>query len=289
MVPGLLAGMRSLWRGLRRRSDVEADMDDEFRLHVDLRAQDIVRSGLSSAEAKRRARREFGSPERYKQEARMSRGLRRIDAVRFSWLDVRYAVRSLRKKPCPVAMAVLSLGVGIGASTTVFGVIDALDFRPLPYREPDRLVWLTEVSSVRAPGCVGCPDYASAATASEWQSQLTSYERLAAQSHFGLYLDDGDGLLAGLALGVAGAHDEHGAVAHGPEDCSVRAGDERRRVQVRLARSGRGTPSGLVACVGRRAARRDWVGRRRRRGSPCRRREAVGRYSPKWPDPEGHR
>ena len=61
MIAGLVARVRSLWRGLRRRSDVEAEMDEEFRLHLELRAEDLVRSGLSPAEAARRARLEFGS------------------------------------------------------------------------------------------------------------------------------------------------------------------------------------------------------------------------------------
>ena len=67
---GIVARARSLWLGVRRRTTVEADMNDEFRLHLELRAADLVRSGLSIEAAKRQARLEFGSTERYKEQAR---------------------------------------------------------------------------------------------------------------------------------------------------------------------------------------------------------------------------
>lgn len=177
-------------------------MNDEFRLHVEMRAQDLMRSGLSPAEALRRARCEFGSPERYKAEARASRGLHWLDAFRFSWLDVRYATRSFRKRLGPTGMAILSLGLGIGASTTMFSVIDALDFRPLPFREPDRLVWLTEVSSTRFPGCARCPDLTSLSTATYWEAQATSYQGMAFQGHTGVYVDAA-GVSESISIGLA--------------------------------------------------------------------------------------
>lgn len=158
-------------------------------MHVEMRAEDLVRSGIAPSEAIRLARREFGNPERCKAEARLSRGLRWLDALRLSWLDVRFATRSLRTKPLPTAMAILSLGLGIGASTTMFAVIDALDFRPLRFREPDRLVWLTEVSSVRFPGCARCPVLTSMRTAASWRAQTTSYQEMAVKGNSGIHLD----------------------------------------------------------------------------------------------------
>jgi hypothetical protein len=65
MLTGLIARARSLWRGVARTSDIDADMRAEFRAHLELRADDLVRSGLSRAEATRQARLEFGSPDRY--------------------------------------------------------------------------------------------------------------------------------------------------------------------------------------------------------------------------------
>ena len=70
MIAGSLARVRSLWRGLRRRADVEADMAEEFRLHQELRAADLVRAGLSPAEAARQARLDFGPAEMHNDGAR---------------------------------------------------------------------------------------------------------------------------------------------------------------------------------------------------------------------------
>lgn len=81
MIGSLVARARSLWRGLRHRSDVEAEMHEEFRFHVDARVEDLVGAGLSRAEAIRRASIEFGSFERYKDEARASRGLKLFDEL----------------------------------------------------------------------------------------------------------------------------------------------------------------------------------------------------------------
>ena len=88
MIDGIMARLRSLWRGVRYRADVEAEMHVEVRFHVDARVEDLVRAGLSRREATRRARIEFGSFERHKDEARASRGLRPFDELAFSWLDV---------------------------------------------------------------------------------------------------------------------------------------------------------------------------------------------------------
>jgi hypothetical protein len=83
VVGGLMARLRSLWHGIRRRPDVESDMHEEFHLHREMRDADLVREGLSPAEAARRAKLEFGATEQYKDLGREARGLRRVDAVRF--------------------------------------------------------------------------------------------------------------------------------------------------------------------------------------------------------------
>ncbi|MEX2281263.1 MAG: ABC transporter permease, partial [Gemmatimonadota bacterium] len=140
MGSGIMARVRSLWSGLRRRSAFEAEMREEFRLHVELRAKDLVRSGLSKSEALRRARAEFGSAERYKEEARASRGLQRVDALRFSWLDFKLGFRMLARYPGltvvgGLAMA-FAIAIGAGAFEAVLQVV-----RPkLPFPEGDRIV-----------------------------------------------------------------------------------------------------------------------------------------------------
>lgn len=198
----LFARIRSLSRGLRRRTDVEAEMREEFRHHLELRTEDLLRRGLSPREAARRARLEFGHLAGHEDAARAACGLHWLDAFRSSWLDFRYASRSLRKEPLPAAVAILSLGLGIGASTTMFSVIDAVDFRHLPFPDPGRLVWLTEVTSLRFPGCVRCPDFISLANAVDWRSQTTSYEGMAFQGHDGVYVEAA-GMSNGIDVGLA--------------------------------------------------------------------------------------
>jgi putative ABC transport system permease protein len=90
--------------------------------------------------------------------------------------DVRHALRALRRSPGFTAVAVLSLGFGIGSATTVFSVVNALDFRPLPYADAGRLVWLAEITPPDFAMCQRCGYLTSAATASDWFAQARSYE-----------------------------------------------------------------------------------------------------------------
>src|SRR6187549_3740860 len=132
-----LAALRSFGRSSLFRSRMERDMDREMRFHVEVRADDLQRGGLSRAEAERRARAEFGDVVRWKEAGRDARGLRLVDDF---GADVRYAVRILRRAPGFTAAAVVSLALGIGASTAIFGLLDLLLLKPLPVRDPYQLV-----------------------------------------------------------------------------------------------------------------------------------------------------
>src|SRR6185503_17179818 len=124
-------------------------------------------------EARRRARLEFGNVTAAKETARASWGTTWVDRLE---RDFRYALRTLRRNPGFTAVAVLSLGFGIGATTTAFSVIDALDFRPLPFADGGRLVWLAEVTPPSHTECPRCSWFTSRATAREWAAQATSFE-----------------------------------------------------------------------------------------------------------------
>jgi hypothetical protein len=138
----VLSRVRSWLRGLLGGRRVDAQMEAEFEHHISLRAEALERAGVPASEALRRARLEFGSTESARERGRQSRGLRLADEVRS---DVRYGVKSLARAPGFLLMAVVTLGLGIGANAAMFSALDAVLLRPLPFAEPDRLVSLTGV------------------------------------------------------------------------------------------------------------------------------------------------
>ena len=121
-------------------------------MHLDALAAEYERRGLSRKEARLAARRDFGGVAPMKEVHRDQRMLRAVDDV---WRDVRYAVRSLGRRPLLTVVAVLTLAVGIGANTALFGLVNDHVFRTLPVREPGSLVtfrWtgVNDVSSLGA-------------------------------------------------------------------------------------------------------------------------------------------
>jgi putative ABC transport system permease protein len=131
------AQLRSFWRNLWHRSAMEQDMADELAFHLERRADDLTRrGGVSDDEARRLARLEFGSVEKHKDEARRSLGLRPLDELR---ADLRYAWRSYAHSKVFTAAAVATLALGIGATTAIFSLIDAVMLRLLPVERPAEL------------------------------------------------------------------------------------------------------------------------------------------------------
>ena len=138
------AALRSLLAGLFRRHRVEADIAAEIAFHIETRARDLVARGMSPDVARRTARIEFGSVERYKEEVRGARGLRLFDEAAADFLS---GVRALRRAPGFTAAAVLSLALGIGANTLVFSLLDSTVLKPLALPDSDRLVAIWTVAS----------------------------------------------------------------------------------------------------------------------------------------------
>ena len=123
----------------RRRADREQDLERELRAHLELEAEDQREAGLASRDAEFAARRRLGNTARLKETVREAWG--------WTWLerigqDTRYGLRMLRKNPSLSVVAVISLALGIGANTAIFGLIDALLFKPLPVRDPQSLFFL---------------------------------------------------------------------------------------------------------------------------------------------------
>jgi macrolide transport system ATP-binding/permease protein len=133
-------------RSLLRRTSVEKELDDELQLHLELQVEKYVKAGLAPDEARRRARIEFGGIERSREDCRDVRGTRLLeDLVQ----DCRYAFRTMAANKTFSVLAILSLGLGIGANTAIFSFMDAILLRSLPIPDPQSLVTLNWHTSQR--------------------------------------------------------------------------------------------------------------------------------------------
>jgi hypothetical protein len=130
--------LRRLWM-LIRRQQFDADLEEEMRLHLELRAQEHVRVGLTPEDARYAALRRFGNATLLKEESHMTWG--------WDWLesllqDTAYGSRAMLRSPALTIVALLSLALGIGANTAIFSLLDAVMLRSLPVKEPAQLVLL---------------------------------------------------------------------------------------------------------------------------------------------------
>lgn len=144
----ILPGLVRLGRRLRAdlfRPPVEEEVDDEFAFHVEMRIREYTRAGASLAEAREAAIRRFGDIDEVKAACRRlghqrERKMMRRNLMDSARQDVVFGLRQLARSPVTTAAAVITLTVGIGATTAVFGVVKAVVLDPLPYPESDRLV-----------------------------------------------------------------------------------------------------------------------------------------------------
>lgn len=126
-----------LWlRGLFHRGDVEHELDDEIRDHIEQQTRANIAAGMSEADARRSAFISFGGVERVKEESRDTRRLDLIESV----ARMRFAMRSLARARTFTAASVLTIALGVGAGSTMYTLIHDVLLRPLPYPESDRLV-----------------------------------------------------------------------------------------------------------------------------------------------------
>jgi predicted permease len=149
----LPARLRSIFEGLFHRRRVEAAMQAELKSHVEMYAEDLIRSGVPASEARRRARLEFGGIVTVEENCRRARSLQWVDDL---CGDLRYSARMLRRNPGFAAVAILSLGLGIGANTAVFSLVNTVLLKLLPVHRPERLFFIDD-SNGRSAGANAPP------------------------------------------------------------------------------------------------------------------------------------
>lgn len=179
----------NLWHRMRaivRRGKVEGELEEELRFHLQRQVEKYVQSGMSREEAMRRARVEFGGVELAKEECRDARGVNFVENL---VQDFRYGLRTLHKSPGFAAIAVITLALGIGASTAIFSVVESILWRPLPFPDSERLtaLWSTNLKQTWRSEPASSADYL------DWRAQSTSFEQLAAFDWGGRHTLTGSG------------------------------------------------------------------------------------------------
>ncbi len=172
----------TIWRRIRslgQNRAVKQEIDEELRFHIEQRTAENIAAGMTPEEAVREARKRFGNLQNVREECRE---VRHASFGETLLQDVRFGFRMLRKNPGFTAVAVLTLALGIGANTAVFSAVNASLLRPLPYREPNRIVqvWSRTESNPRIGPSL--PDFKDYKEQSRSLAKLAFYR--AASFHF---------------------------------------------------------------------------------------------------------
>jgi putative ABC transport system permease protein len=168
-----------------RPGRADRQLEREIASHLALIEDDLRSRGLSPEDARRAARRTFGGVDQTREIQREARSLSWLEDVR---RDVRHAIRGLARERGFALAAILTLALGIGGTTAVFSLIDAVLLRPLPFHDADRLVMVFEDNSRS-----GFPqDVVSPANYGAWSTQNDVFDSVAATTEFGAVLSGGN-------------------------------------------------------------------------------------------------
>ena len=173
-------------RTLFWRESAETELDAELRFHLEHQIEKYVQSGLSYVEACRRARLDLGGLEQTKEECREARGVHFLETLS---QDLRFGLRMLRKSPGFTVVAILTLALGIGATTAIFSYVDAWIIKPLPYPRADKLMVLRAHDTKKG---WTSDDFSSAADFFDLRNQNKSFQQLVAWASWNFNLT-GDG------------------------------------------------------------------------------------------------
>jgi predicted permease len=156
-------------RGALLRGRAEREMEEEMSFHLDRETEKHMRAGMTERAARRRALIAFGGLDANREAMRDGRGGRWLDDL---LVDIRYALRWQLRSPGFSAVAVLTLALGMGATTALFAVLNSVLLEPLPYPESDRLAMLYARNGERRGSNISYLDYLS------WKEQVKSFEQL---------------------------------------------------------------------------------------------------------------
>ena len=170
---------------LRRTSAQE--IDDELRDHIEREVERRVREGIPRLEARRTALRDFGGVERYREELRDQRTGAWFESF---FGDVRFALRGFSRRPMFFAVVCATLGIAVGATTSIFSVVDGALLKPLPFRDTDRLVTLWQTNRTDDID----HEYAAPGNFMDWRERARSYEGVIAARPWGLDYETTEGM-----------------------------------------------------------------------------------------------
>jgi len=192
--------MSELWRRLSvllRRRRFDGDLEEELRFHLEAQAEENRQNGMDAEEASFAARRQFGNLTLARETSR--------EIWSWGWLerlgqDLRIACRMFRKNPGFTSVALLTMTLGIGANTAVFSVVNGVLVRPLPFKDPDRLVMVWSKSRKFGDD----RSTVSPADLADWSVQNRSLDGLAAFLGWSAYLTIADERVEIIGASVAG-------------------------------------------------------------------------------------